>query len=319
MVKYATKQLLLLIPKLLIISLAVFLVLQALPGDPISRSVPLDVYKYMNETQLEALRESLGLNRPWYMQYFSWLGNMLQGNFGYSQVNGSDVGQLIADRLPATMALAAFALIIGNLLGLLFGYLAATHQNSWLDYSSTTVSVVGISVPQFFFSIIILMLFAVKLRWFPTGGRLTPGDGGFWDRINHMILPGLCMALGMVCNLMRYTRGSMLDVMNKDYVKTARSKGIAEWKVNLKHTFRNALIPVMTTLIFRLVALVGGTVIIETIFSYPGMGAMIMDALSGGDMPVVMVCTMLTSFVALCCSCLLDTVTAALDPRVRLD
>ncbi|MEA5047472.1 MAG: ABC transporter permease [Eubacteriales bacterium] len=319
MLRYTSKRLLALIPKLLIISLVIFLALQALPGDPITRTVPPDVYKQMTTEQMDLLREKLGLNRPWYIQYFVWIGNILQGNFGYSQINGSDVGKMIASRLPATIELAVFALIIANVLGLLFGYLAATHKNSWLDYTNTTISVIGISVPEFFFGILFILLFSLQLKWFPTGGRVTAGDGGFSDKLKHMVLPGVCLGLSLIATLMRFTRSSMLDVMNKDYVKTARSKGLPEWEVNIKHGFRNALIPVMTLLVFRMPILVSGTVVIENVFNYPGMGSMILEALSGSDVPVVMISTMVIAAVTLAASCLVDILTAALDPRVRLN
>ena len=319
MAKYTLKRLLELIPKLLIISLVVFLALQALPGDPITRRLSPEAYRNMTPEQLELMRESLGLNRHWFIQYIDWLNDILHGNFGYSQVTGSDIGKMLADRLPATIELAFVALVIANLLGLLFGYLAATHQNSWLDYTNTTISVIGISVPEFFFGIMFIVIFALRLKWFPTGGRLTPGDGGFWDKLHHLFLPSIGLALPLVATLMRFTRTSMLDVMNKDYIKTARSKGLPKWKVNTKHSFRNALIPVMTLLVFRLPILVSGTVVIESVFNYPGMGSMITDALSGSDMPVVMVATMMTAVVTLVASCLVDICTAALDPRVRLD
>ncbi len=319
MIQYTAKRLLALIPKLLVISMIIFLALQALPGDPITRTVPPNVYREMTAEQMETLRESLGLNRPWYIQYFSWMGNLLRGNFGYSQINGSDVGKMMADRLPATIELALFALVIANVLGLLFGNLAATHKNTWLDYTNSTISVIGISVPEFFFGILFILLFALNLKWFPTGGRVTAGHGGFFDKLKHIVLPGFCLGISLIATLMRFTRSSMLDVLSKDYVKTARSKGIAEWKVNVGHGFRNALIPVMTLLVFRLPILVSGTVVIESVFNYPGMGSMILDALSGSDMPVVMVSTMVIAMVTLAASCLVDILTAVLDPRVRLD
>ena len=215
MFKYTVRRLLELIPKLLLISLVIFLALQALPGDPITRTIPLETYKHLTATELEQMREALGLNQPWYIQYFSWMGRILQGNFGYSMVNGSDVGKMMADRPPATIVLACFALLIANFLGLLFGYLAATHKNSLLDYANTTFSVIGISVPEFFFGIMFILFFSLHLRWFPTGGRMTAGDGSFWNRLHHMVLPGVCLALPLVATLMRFTRSSMLDVLNK--------------------------------------------------------------------------------------------------------
>ena len=317
MLKYFAKRLLLLIPKLLIISLIVFFALQALPGDAISRSVPPRVYQSMSETQLEALRESLGLNDPLMTQYFRWLGNMLHGDFGYSQSTGSNIGTMLAGRLPSTIELVFFALIIASVFGILFGFLAALGQNTPLDYINTTFSIVGISVPEFFFGLVFILLFSVKLGWLPTGGRMAAGHPGFFERIPYMIMPAFCLAISLMATLSRYTRSTMLDVLGKDYVKTARSKGLSERAVDIQHVFRNALTPIMVIMVMRLPMLVGGSVVIEAVFNYPGMGSMILEAVSAGDMPVVMITTMVVAAVTLAASCVVDIFTALLDPRVR--
>ncbi len=317
MLKYFAKRLLLLIPKLLIISLIVFFALQALPGDAVSRSVPPKVYQQMSETQLEALRESLGLNDPLMTQYFRWLGNMLHGDFGYSQSTGSNIGTMLAGRLPSTIELVFFALIIASVFGILFGFLAALGQNTPLDYINTTFSIVGISVPEFFFGLVFILLFSVKLGWLPSGGRMAAGHPGFFERIPYMIMPAFCLAISLMATLSRYTRSTMLDVLGKDYVKTARSKGLSERAVDIKHVFRNALTPIMVIMVMRLPMLVGGSVVIEAVFNYPGMGSMILEAVSASDMPVVMITTMVVAAVTLAASCVVDIFTALLDPRIR--
>jgi len=319
MIKYIAKKLLQLIPKLLLISFIIFMGLQLLPGDAITRTISPEVYKFMTEAQMEELREALGLNKPLIVQYFTWLKGILRGDLGYSQVSGSDIASMIKGRLPSTIELAFFALIVANVLGLLFGFIAALNKNSFIDYLFTTLSVIGISVPEFFFGIGFILLFALKLAWLPTGGRMAAGKPGFIDRIPYMIMPVLCLGISLIATLMRFTRSSMLDVLNKDYIKTARSKGLNEVEVNVKHGFRNALIPVMTLLVFRLPILVSGTVVIESIFNYPGMGSMVLEAISGGDMPVVMITTMVISAVTLAASTLVDLFTALLDPRIRLE
>ena len=317
MLRYFAKRLLLLIPKLLIISLIVFFALQALPGDAVSRSVPPKVYQSMSETQLEALRESLGLNDPLMTQYFRWLGNILHGDFGYSQSTGSNIGTMLAGRLPSTIELVFFALIIASVFGILFGFLAALGQNTPLDYINTTFSIVGISVPEFFFGLVFILLFSVKLGWLPSGGRMAAGHPGFFERIPYMIMPAFCLAISLMATLSRYTRSTMLDVLGKDYVKTARSKGLTESAVNIKHVFRNALTPIMVIMVMRLPMLVGGSVVIEAVFNYPGMGSMILEAVSASDMPVVMITTMVVAAVTLAASCVVDIFTALLDPRIR--
>ena len=317
MLRYFAKRLLLLIPKLLIISLIVFFALQALPGDAVSRSVPPKVYQSMSETQLEALRESLGLNDPLMTQYFRWLGNILHGDFGYSQSTGSNIGTMLAGRLPSTIELVFFALIIASVFGILFGFLAALGQNTPLDYINTTFSIVGISVPEFFFGLVFILLFSVKLGWLPSGGRMAAGHPGFFERIPYMIMPAFCLAISLMATLSRYPRSTMLDVLGKAYVKTARSKGLTESAVNIKHVFRNALTPIMVIMVMRLPMLVGGSVVIEAVFNYPGMGSMILEAVSASDMPVVMITTMVVAAVTLAASCVVDIFTALLDPRIR--
>lgn len=319
MAKFIGRKLLSLIPKLLIISIVIFLGLQLLPGDAITRTVPPDVYANMTDAQLEALRESLGLNRPLMVQYFSWLGGILTGDFGYSQSTGSNIATMLATRLPYTIELAFWGVMFANILGLLMGFLAAIKKNTPIDYCCTTFSVVGISVPEFFFGVVFILIFSLKLGWFPTGGRMSAGESGLFARVPYIVLPAVTLGIGLLATLTRYTRGSMLDVLNKDYIKTARSKGLSETVVNLKHGLRNALTPVLVLLCFRLPLLVSGTVVIETVFNYPAMGSMILDAISAGDMPVVMITTMVTAAVTLVASSLVDILTAALDPRVRLE
>ncbi len=317
MLKYFAKRFLALIPKILVISVIIFLALQLLPGDALSRSVPPRVYQSMSEGQRDALRESMGLNDPLTVQYFRWLGNMFKGDFGYSQSTGSNIGTMLAGRLPSTIELTVLALAIASVFGILLGFLASVRQNSWVDYTNTTLSIVGISVPEFFFGILFILLFSVKLGWLPSGGRMAAGHPDFLSRLPYMIMPAVCLAISLMATLSRYTRSAMLDVLGKDYVKTARSKGLSETAVHLKHGFRNALSPVMVILVMRLPMLVSGTVVIESVFNYPGMGSMILDAVSAGDIPVVMTTTFVVAVVTLVASCIVDVCTALLDPRIR--
>ncbi len=319
MLKYIGKKILILIPKLLIISMIVFLGLQFLPGDPITRTVSPEAYQYMTEAQLEALRENLGLNDPLPIQYLHWLGRFLQGDFGYSQASGSNISKMLATRLPYTMELAFWAVAIADIIGIIFGFIAAVRKNKPVDHILTSISVVGISVPEFFFGLIFILYFALKLKWFPTGGRMTPGETGFFSRVKYIVLPAVTLSIALLATLTRYTRGCMLDVLNKDYIKTARSKGLSDFTVNVKHGLRNALPPVLVLLCFRLPMLVSGTVVVETVYNYPAMGSMILDAISSADMTVVMVTTMVVACVTLIASNLVDILTAALDPRVRLE
>ncbi len=316
--KYFGKRMLSLLPKLLVISAIIFIGLQLLPGDAITRTVPPDLYAQMTPEQLDALRESLGLNAPLPIQYFRWLGKMLQGDLGYSIVSGSNISVMLAARLPATLELVGLGLLVATVLGLILGYFSAVKQNTPFDYLCTTFGMLGVSVPEFFLGMVVIVLFAIQLKWFPTGGRMAPGKEAFFDRIQYLVLPVFCLGTAYIATIMRYTRGSMLDVLNKDYITTARSKGLSENKVNFRHGFRNAIIPVIVTIVFRLPMLVGGTVVIESVFNYPGMGNMLLSAISGGDMPVVMISTFIIAIVVLLSSVLADLITAMLDPRIRL-
>jgi peptide/nickel transport system permease protein len=280
--------------------------------------MPPDQYQALSEEQKEDARDALGLNDPAVIRYFRWLNNILHGDFGYSSSTGQNIGAMLAGRLPYTIELAFYGLMLATIIGLVLGFLSAVLKNTVVDHLCTTVSVLGISLPEFFFGIVFIVLFSVKLKWFPSGGRMSVGDPSFWGRIPYMVLPVMTMAIALTAALVRYVKSSMLDVLGKDYIKTARSKGLNETTVNLKHAFRNSLIPTMTLIVMRLPRLVGGSVVIETVFNYPGIGDMAMTALSASDIPVVMITTMTTGVMVLISSTLVDIVTAMLDPRIRL-
>ena len=317
--KYTLRKLLELLPKLLVISLVLFLALELLPGDPLTRAMNPEAYKQLTDFQKEQYRESMGLNDPWPVRYVNWIWNILHGDFGYSTSTGFNIGTMLATRMPFTIELAFWGLMVANVFGIVFGYFAAIKKRSIIDYSCSIFSTIGISVPEFFFGIMFILFFALKLDWFPTGGRMPVGEHTFWDRIPYLILPALTMGINLTGALSSFTRTSMLDVLNKDYIKTAQSKGLSETTVNIKHGFRNALIPIVTTICLRIPMLVGGSAIIETVFNYPAIGTMAIDALNAKDIPVVMVTTMACAVMVLVASTLVDILTALLDPRVRLE
>lgn len=301
---------------LFLVIVITFIGLQFTPGDPLTYLIPPDALSSPH-FNLETYKKAMGLDAPVYIQFFTWLIHLLHGNLGYSLVDGADIGQMISSRLPATFELAFMALIISSVLGLSLGLLSSIRQNSAADYGTTVIGVIGISIPEFFIGICAILLFSIKLGWFPVGGLVDYEHNGLSDRIWHLFLPSLVLGFSLTAALMRYTRGTMLDVLGKDYVKAARSKGLPEWKVIIKHAFRNALMPVVLLLSFRLPLLIGGTVVIESVFGLPGMGGMILSAISAKDYPVVMITTMLTACMVLFASFLVDLMTALLDPRVR--
>lgn len=315
--KYILKKLIFMIPMLVIISFLIFMALQFMPVDPINYLLPPDAAQ--NEALRESLRETYGLNDPVIVQYGRWITNIMKGDFGYSITNGQQISTILAQKLPATLELAITALIISSVLGILLGILSAVNQNGVIDYIGRVIGVVGQSIPQFLFGIILIDIFALKLGKFPVGGRNLYGLVTFGDKLHNMFLPSLALSLGMIATVLRYTRNSMLDVMNKEYIKTARSKGVPEWKVYLKHAFRNSIGPIMVTILLRIPGLIGGSVVIESVFNWPGIGSTLMGAVTSGDYPIIMVITLLIATVMLVVSFMVDVLSAIFDPRIRLD
>ena len=305
------------IPKILLITAAIFFAMELLPGDVITRSIPVEDLANLSEAEIEKLREAKGLNDPAIIRYFRWLGGLIHGDFGYSYGSGADIGEVLATRLPATIELSVFGLILSTIFGIGFGFLAAVKQNSPIDYCSSFLGMVGVSVPEFFFGMLFIMLFSVNLHWLPSGGRISQADPTFWGHIKHMILPSVCLGIGLTATLMRYTRNSMLDVMNKDYIKTAREKGAPEITVYIKHCFRNGCAPVMILLVARLGMLISGTTVIESVFNYPGMGSLLLSSIAVKDVPVVMSILLLVSLTTLVTIFIADFLLAFLDPRMR--
>ncbi|MEG2841997.1 MAG: ABC transporter permease, partial [Ruthenibacterium sp.] len=247
-----------------------------------------------------------------------WLGNCLRGDLGYS-FDGSAISSIIAVRLPYTFELAAWSLLFSAVIGIGIGIISAIRQNGIIDYVGRILAVLGQAVPQFLVGIVLIEIFSIKLGWFPSANRVSPGaTNAASDAFFHLFLPVLTLTIGMVAVLMRYARNTMLDVLNSDYIKTARSKGIPEWKVYLKHGFRNAMKPVLVILVFRIPMLVGGSVVIESVFSYPGIGLTMTNAITSGDYPIVLVTTLIIAAAMLVCSFMVDVFNALLDPRVRL-
>lgn len=303
---------------LLIISIIVYMGLRSTGVDPINFLVSPDVIA-ANPDNIEALRESLGLNDPLLVQYGRWLGNLLRGDLGYS-LDGTPIIQIIQTRLPYTLELSVYAMLFSAIIGIGIGIISAIRQNGIVDYIGRILAVLGQAVPQFLVGILLIWIFAIKLGIFPAANRVSPdATNAFVDAFMHMFLPVVTLTIGMVAVLMRYARNTMLDVLNSDYIKTARSKGIPEWKVYMKHGFRNAMKPVLVILMFRIPTLIGGSVVIETVFSYPGIGITMTNAITSGDYPVVLVTTLLIAATMLICSFMVDVFNALLDPRVRLE
>lgn len=316
MIKYFVKKLCLMICMMLIISFVIFVALNSTGVDPVSFTVDINSY---DSAKIEIVREELGLNDPLVIRYFRWLNDILHGNLGYSIAKGYSVSEVIIGRWPASLELTIGALIISTILGIGIGMISAYRQNGIIDYLGRGLAVLGNSMPSYFFALILIQIFSVKLNWFPTGGRIPIGAVTFWDRLPNLVLPILAMAIPMTGNLARYTRNTMLDVANQEYVKTARMKGVSEIGIYFRHIFRNGMRPVVTVLLYRLDMLIGGSVAVETVFAWSGCANVLTSALTSSDYPVVMVYTLMLSAIMLIISLLVDLFTAILDPRVRFN
>jgi peptide/nickel transport system permease protein len=298
------------------ISALIFFASRLSPIDPILAMIPPDMAS--DSANLAQLREELGLNDHIILQYLTWLKNIATGDFGYSLQSGQKISEILALRMPATLELVLSALILSTILALTLGLFAGAKKGGVADKLSRVLGVVGIAIPDFFIGLALLNVFAYRVSWLPSGNRVAPGQITFWDRFPNYILPVETLTIAMLAVLIRYTRNSVLDTLNRDFVKTARSKGVPEWRVLYSHVFRNSLGPVMVLLAFRLPLLVGGSILVETVFQWPGIGTTIIAAVTASDYPVIMVVSMLIAMVILFSSFLVDIVKSILDPRVRL-
>ena len=316
MVSFIIRRLAILVPMAFTISALIFFASRLSPIDPINAMVPPDMAA--DSANLEQLREELGLNEHIVLQYFTWLKNIATGDFGYSLQSGQQISEILALRMPATLELVLSALVLSTILALTLGLFAGAKKGGIADKLSRILGVVGIAIPDFFIGLVLLNIFAFRVEWLPTGNRVAPGQVTLWDRLPNLILPVATLTIAMLAVLIRYTRNSVLDTLNRDFVKTARSKGVPEWRVLYSHVFRNSLGPVMVLLAFRLPLLVGGSILVETVFQWPGIGTTIIAAVTASDYPVIMVVSMIIAMVILVASFLVDIVKSLLDPRVRL-
>ncbi|MGR3341852.1 MAG: ABC transporter permease [Paracoccaceae bacterium] len=318
MLTFIIRRLLITIPMLLVISFLVYLGLELTPGDAVSHMIDPEIASQISPERLAEMREALGLNKTFLERYGIWLFHILQGDFGHSLSGGVAISTIVLDRLPATLELSFFALIFSTVTGCVLGTISALRRGSATDSALTVVGMLGVSIPEFFFGLVALLIFALNLGWLPVGGRLMPNYDSYWDHIPNIILPGLVLSLMMTAGVMRYSRSAMLDSLSREFIRTARSKGLPEWRINIIHGFRVALTPVVVLIGFRLPTLIGGSVIIETVFQWPGIGNEFIFAVRGADYPLVMMIALFSVFAVLMASLIVDVLTAMIDPRVRL-
>ncbi|WP_103104915.1 ABC transporter permease [Brevibacillus reuszeri] len=314
MLQYVMRRLISLIPVLLVVGIVVFAVIHLTPGDPAA----VILGETATPEQVEQLRETLGLNEPLPVQFFSWFGQSLTGNLGQSVFSGEPVLLLIGERLGPTVSLTLLASCLSLIIAIPSALLAVWKRNSSLDPAFMSVTMLGVSVPNFWLALLLILGFAVTLRWLPVAGYV-PISEGFWPWLSHLLLPAVVLSVQQAGLIARMLRDGMLEVMHQDYIRTARAKGLKERLVLMRHALSNAMIPTTTVIGASVAGLLGGAVVTETIFAIPGLGQLIVDSISRRDYPVLQGSILFVAGVYVFVNLLVDLVYAALDPRIRYD
>lgn len=296
-----------------LVTVATFLLIQQAPGGPAVLADPT-----LTRQGAEDLARTLGLSEPVHQQYGSWMGRVAQGDLGRSFNHSRPVTQLIAERLPNTLILGSAALVLALVVGIPLGIVSAVKRNSWLDYTATVVTLFNLSIPAFWFGIMLIIVFAVFLGWLPSGGMRTVGESGTVDLLRHLVMPAVVASGFMMARVARYVRSSMLDVLGEDYVRTARANGLREWRIMLFHALRNALLPVVTVIGLTLPQLFAGAAITETVFAWPGLGRLGVEAAANADYPLIMGITLVVAVMVIVANLVTDLSYGWIDPRVRL-
>ena len=316
--QYFLRRVLINIPVLFLVTIVIYLLINLAPGDPVDFFVNEEIG--ITKEDLDFVRERYGLDDPIPVRHVKWLGQVVQGDLGFRFKNGDDVAEVLAVRLRRTFLLMGTALGMGIAVGVTLGIFIGLRQYSFWDFTFTGLSFVGISMPAFIAGIFGLYIFSVKLGWFPSGGMRTIGKPeSLFDLLYHLALPAGTLAIFNLATFMRYTRFSMLEVKGEDYVRTANAKGLKPPIVTWRHVFRNALLPIVTVVGLSLPALIAGALFTETIYSWPGMGALLVDAVAARDYPKVMGIMLVTALVVLAANLITDLAYAVADPRIRYE
>jgi len=316
---YILKRVLISIPVLIGITIIIFILINLAPGDPVTGMIDPTLGDFSPEL-IARERAKLGLDQPLPVQYVLWLSRVARGDLGYSLINRKPVVELIGRRIWPTIQLTLSALVVSVVMGIGIGILSAVKQYSWLDYVFTFLSFAAVSVPGFFLALGLIYVFALKLHWLPTSGMRTLGQPeSLWDSLQYMIMPVAVLGIGSAAPLVRYARSSMLEVLHQEYVNTARAKGLREWRVILRHAFPNALLPLITVIGLRLPVLFAGSVIVEEIFHWEGMGTLNIWAVLNQDYTVLMGLNMIAGFLVLVANLGADIAYAFVDPRIRFE
>ena len=317
MTQYILRRLVQTIPVLILVTVFVFGMLHLAPGDPVSLVLNAKSRPYTEEDFLRVKRE-LGLDKSIPMQYVTWIGGILQGDFGTSIFMRREIGPMLVVRMGATALLAFAALVFALPIGIGGGLLSAVLRGSLWDKLINAVIVAGVAFPTFALGLFLIVLFGVEWRILPVAGMTTFGDGSLIDRFKHLIMPAICLGVGPAAIIARLTRSAMLEVLNQDYITTARAKGLRPGTVLRRHGFRNVLVPVITVIGLEVGYLLGGAVLVEIVFSWPGMGELIVGGIQQRDFPVVQAGVLIIAVIFIAINLLVDLVYAVVDPRVRL-
>lgn len=304
MLRFVARRLLHLVPVLLGTSFLVFLLVHLVPGDPV-RVMLQDVG---SPEQVERLRQQLGLDRPMYVQYADFVARAVRGDLGRSIHTRRPVFQEIAFRVPYTVRMAVTATLVAVAMGIVLGSVAATHHLSALDYGTMAVALAGVSLPSFWFGLVLILIFSLHLRWLPPAGA---------DSLLHLILPAITLGSGAAAIIARLTRSSMLEVLRQDYIRTARAKGVADRRLVYRHALKNAMIPVVSIVGLQFASLLGGAVIVETVFGWPGIGRLAVDAIFNRDIPVIQGVVLVAAVIFVLVNLVVDLIYGLLDPRIR--
>ncbi len=322
MSKYIFRRLLQSIPLLLVISILTFAIIEIAPGD--ATQIYINPERGADPEYIEQVRSSLGLDQPVYVRYFSWLGKTLSGDLGYSLRTRRPVSLEVGERLPNTLLLGASALFLSFVIAVPIGVISALKHDTIIDYILSTVALVGISIPIFWVALLLIQVFAINLNWFPASGMESvresyTGIRAWVDVLHHMFLPLIVLSLAQIAAWSRYQRSAMLDVLDRDYIRTAYGKGLSNRRVLSVHALRNALIPMITLVGISVPTIVTGAYITETIFSWPGIGRLGVNAVSGRDYPVIMAVTLMSALLIIFGNLFADIAYAWADPRIRYD
>lgn len=318
--KTIVRRILFMIPQLVLLSLLIFIMAKNMPGDPFTGLITPET----DPARIEELRIQAGFYDPWYVQYFNWITNVVQGDFGQSYTYKVAVSSLIGERGLNTFWLSLLSVILVYLLAIPLGVLAGRYQDTFLDKTIVLYSFISYAIPTFVLALIFLSIFGYRLQWFPTSGTVDIGleKGTFsyyWNKFYHLLLPAMTYAILGVTGIVQYLRTEIIDAKTQDYVKTARSKGIPMNTVYSRHIFRNALLPIAAFLGFTITGLLGGSIFIETIFGYPGMGQLFVNSIMSRDYSVITALVLLYGFLTLVGSLLSDIIMSIVDPRIRIE